>query len=103
VSFPGVRQSLAGALIERRGPGHGERAATLLDEAERIARELGARPDLVMIARERARLCELRGDSDGRARALAEALALAHRIDARGLLAELEEEAGPREGLLRPS
>ena len=33
----------------------------------------------------------------------AEALELAQRIDARGLIAELEEEAGSREGLLRPS
>jgi tetratricopeptide (TPR) repeat protein len=103
VHFPGVCQSLAGALIERRGPGDAERAAALLDEADRIARELGTRPDLVKIARQRARLCEVRGDSDGRARELAEALELAHEIDARGLITELESEADSSEGLPRPS
>ena len=103
VYIPGLRRSLAGALIERHGPGDAERAAALLDEAELLTRELGAQPDLVRIARERARVCELCGDGDGRARALAEALELAHRIDARSLIAELEEEAGSREGLLRPS
>ena len=43
----GVRHSLAEMLIERRGPGDAERAAALLDEAEGIAREIGARLDLV--------------------------------------------------------
>ena len=86
----GVRHSLAEMLIERRGPGDAERAATLLEEAEGIAREVGARLDLIKVARARARLCELRGDPEGRNGGLREALELARRIDARGLIAELE-------------
>jgi adenylate cyclase len=101
-SDPGVRYSLAGVLIERRSPGDAERADGLLDEAERIAREIGACPDLVWIARARARLCALRGDTNGRERALTEALELARRIDARGLIAELEG-TDTRAALPRPT
>jgi len=98
---PGVRHSLAGMLIERRGPGDAERAAALLEEAEGIAHEIGARLDLVAIARARAGLCELRGDPDGRRRGLNEALELARRIDARGLIAELEAETAPQPQRIR--
>jgi class 3 adenylate cyclase/tetratricopeptide (TPR) repeat protein len=100
---PGARHSLAKMLIERGGPGDAERARTVLDEAEEIAHEIGGRLDLIAIVRARAGLCELQGDPDGRRRALTEALELARRIDARGLIAELDAETGPREGLKRPA
>ncbi len=99
---PGVRHSLAEVLIERRAPGDAERAGELLDEAERIAREIGARPDLVWIARARARLCALRDDTSGRERTLTEALEMARQIDARGLIAQLETETGSHTALPRP-
>jgi hypothetical protein len=83
-------------LIERRDPGDAERIASLLDEAEAVAGEIGALLDLVALGRARAGLHELRGESDARERALAESLELARRIDARGLIAELEAETGAR-------
>jgi adenylate cyclase len=91
----GVRCSLAEMLIERRDPGDAERVEGLIDEAEAVAREIGARLDLVAIARARAGLSELRGDLDGRKRALNESLELARSIDAGGVIAELEAETGP--------
>jgi hypothetical protein len=43
----------------------------------------------------------LRGDPDGRRRGLNEALELARRIDARGLIAELEAETAPQPQRIR--
>jgi class 3 adenylate cyclase/tetratricopeptide (TPR) repeat protein len=92
----GVRCSLAEMLIERRDPGDAERVAGLIEEAEAVAGEIGALLDLVALGRARAGLHELRGESDAGERVLAESLELARRIDAHGLIAELEAETGAR-------
>lgn len=89
-----VRNQLAEVLIARAGEGDLDRAASVLDENERQARELGDRPDVVKALIVRARLLDRLGDAAGRGRARAEATALAREMDARGLLAELESEAG---------
>jgi class 3 adenylate cyclase/tetratricopeptide (TPR) repeat protein len=89
---PWVQHSLAEILIQRGRPGDAERASAVLDAAERIAHEIGARPDQAMVLRARARLCALRGDTEGGERALSDALAMAREMDAKGLIQELEGE-----------
>jgi tetratricopeptide (TPR) repeat protein len=90
---PAVRLNLAEILIERDAPGDLGTASSLLDEAEQLGRELGQLPHVAQSLGIRARLLDGLGDSEGRDRARAEAIALGREMDARGLLADLEAEA----------
>ena len=89
-----TRIILAHTLLDREEPGDVERAAELLDEAERIARDLGARPDIAKTLRRRAHLCAVQGDHDGRDSLLGEALEMARDMDARGLIEQIEADLG---------
>ena len=92
VYVPFVRRTLAELLLERDQSGDQGRAEDLLDAAESVALEIGARPEQAMILRARARLFGLRADRDGAERTLNETLAMAREMDARGLIQELEQE-----------
>jgi adenylate cyclase len=92
VMTPIVRNTLAKALVARSGPGDLDRAESILDQAEKIARDAGQLPELVRASLGRARLGAVRGDAAGREAALAAALALAREIDAQGFVAEIEAE-----------
>ncbi len=89
---PRTRILLAEILLNRGGAGDIGRAAELIDEAERIARDFGARPDVARALRQRAHLFATEGDDDGRDALLTDALAMAREMDARGLIAQIEAD-----------
>jgi class 3 adenylate cyclase/tetratricopeptide (TPR) repeat protein len=93
---PRTRIVLGEILLDRGAPGDIERAAELLGEAERIARDLQARPDVARALRQRARVCAIQGDEGGRNSLLAEALEMALEMNARGLIEQIEADIGER-------
>jgi adenylate cyclase len=93
---PRIRNTLAETLLDRETPGDAERAGELLVEAERGARDLSARPDIARALRQRARLCAILGDHEGRDSLLTDALEMAREMDARGLIEEIEADIGER-------
>lgn len=70
-----------------------ESPAALLDEAVKIAQDLGARGQLAQLGVTRGRLYERLGDQSARSSVLADALKLAEEIDARGLIQQIRAEA----------
>jgi class 3 adenylate cyclase/tetratricopeptide (TPR) repeat protein len=95
-AVPGQRGTLAEILLDREAPGDLERAGKLLDQAEGLAHDLGMRPLVARALRQRARLCAIQGDQEGRDVLLAEALEMAREMEARGLIEEIEADIGER-------
>ena len=93
---PRTRNALAEILLDREAPGDIERAGELLVEAERSARDLSARPDVARALHQRARLCAILGDHDGRESLLTDALEMSREMDARGLIEQIEADLGER-------
>jgi tetratricopeptide (TPR) repeat protein len=89
-----AHERLARHLLLRDTDADRERAGTVLAAGERFARALGQRPDLARTLRTRAALHLRLGDRAASDRDNAEALALAHEMDAQGLLAEFAEDLG---------
>jgi class 3 adenylate cyclase/tetratricopeptide (TPR) repeat protein len=89
---PAARTDLGETLLDRGAPNDLKRAGEFLKEAESLARDLDALPDVATALRHRARLCAIRGDREGRDALLAEALAMAREMDARGLIEQLQAD-----------
>lgn len=91
---PRTRLVLAEILLARRAAGDIKRAGDLLGEAERLARDLSARPDVAQALRGRAHICAVQEDHEGRDSLLAEALEMAREMDARGLIEQIDADLG---------
>jgi tetratricopeptide (TPR) repeat protein len=94
-----AHERLARHLLLRDTDADRERAGALLADGERLARELGQRPDLARTLRTRAALHLRLGDRAASDRDNSAALALAREMDAQGLLAEFAEDLGAQAGV----
>ncbi len=90
---PQLRRTLGEVLLVRGEPADIEVIDRRLREAETLARELRALPQVALSLAARARLFDRVGNVEARDRARADATSLARSMDARGLLADLEAEA----------
>jgi class 3 adenylate cyclase/tetratricopeptide (TPR) repeat protein len=96
IDEPTACLALAAVLLSRRDPKAWQEAAATLDRAEAVARETGAVNELPRIAWRRAELARVRGDAQGRERALRTAREGFAAIGTAGFVAAIDRELADR-------